>query len=287
MKKQRNIIRIIHLIGAAAIGTFIYSPYGDITWFKLLTQAGIIPLLTLTGLWLWKPKWFKLNRNTSSLSIFLLALFFIAGNAQAQDRLRGGSGGFTVGFKSYSTSAHQFFIPDGGPAIGDNIIQFGGEGYGLLNRWVIGGSGYMSRGDEIEENNLQYQIHGGGGFLNVGYVVHHTQELLVFPLLGIGVDALGISRRVEEDIAFEPDRFLEANYFIVRPSLELGAGVDWFPGKNGLKLGIRTGYNVTLSRGNEWRHYGGEITNPNLPDNDLDGFYIRLTIGGGHFRNNE
>ena len=81
MKKQRNIIRIIHLIGAAAIGTFIYSPYGDIAWFELLMQAGIIPLLTLTGIWLWKPKWFKLNRNISSLSMFLLALFLIAGNA--------------------------------------------------------------------------------------------------------------------------------------------------------------------------------------------------------------
>jgi len=246
-------------------------------------QAVIIPLLTLTGILLWKPKWFKANRKAPTLLLFLLSLFFMTGNAQAQEKLRGGSGGFMVGFKSYNTSAHQFFIPDGGPTIGDNIIQFGGEGYGLLNQWVIGGSGYMSQGDQTEENNLQYQIHGGGGFFNVGYVVHHTQEILAFPLFGIGVDALGINRRVEEDIAFEPDRFLEANYFIVRTSLELGIGVDWFPGKKGLKLGIRTGYNVTLSRGNEWRHYGGEITNPDLPENDLDGFYVRITIGGGHF----
>ena len=283
MKKQRNIIRIIHLIGAAAIGIFIYSPYGDIAWFNLLMKAGIIPLLTLTGIWLWKPKWFRRNRKLATLITLAIISTSLCNTSQAQDRLKGGSGGFIVGFKSYNTSAHQFFIPEGGPTIGDNIIQFGGEGYGLLNRWVIGGSGYMSRGDQTEENNLQYQIHGGGGFLNVGYVVYQTQELLVFPLLGIGVDALGISRRVEEDITFEPDRFLEANYFIVRPSLELGAGVDWFPGKKGLKLGIRTGYNVTLSRGNEWRHYGGEITNPDLPDNDLDGFYVRLTVGGGHF----
>ena len=36
MKNQRNIVRIIHLIGAAAIGTFIYSPYGGSQWLQLL-----------------------------------------------------------------------------------------------------------------------------------------------------------------------------------------------------------------------------------------------------------
>jgi hypothetical protein len=64
MKKQRNTIRIIHLIGAAAIGTFIYSPFGDLEWFKLTMQILIIPLLTLTGMWLWKPKWFRTKKST-------------------------------------------------------------------------------------------------------------------------------------------------------------------------------------------------------------------------------
>ncbi|MGD1841068.1 MAG: hypothetical protein ACFB0B_09250 [Thermonemataceae bacterium] len=287
MKKKRDIIRIVHLIGAAAIGTYVYSPYNQLQWFTLVMQLLIIPLLTLTGIWLWKPKWFRRSRKVATLIAFAFIFISSSNTLQAQNRLKGGAGGLLIGFKTYNTATHQFFVPEGSPVLGDNLLQIGGEGYGLLNRWVIGGGGYMSQGDQVQEGNLEYELRGGGGFFNVGYVVYHTRELLVFPLLGIGIDALGINRRIEEDISFEPNRFLEANYFIVRPSLDLGVAVDWFPGKKGLKLGIRTGYNVTLSRGNEWRHYGGEITNPDLPDNDLDGFYVRLTVGGGHFKTKE
>lgn len=283
MKNQRNIVRITHLVGAAAMGTFIYSPYRDSIGSLLLMQVGVIPLLTLTGLWLYRPKWFKTNKKTTSLSIALLVLLSVTGNSQAQDKLKGGSGGFMVGFKSYNTSAYQFFVAEGGPTIGDNLIQFGGEGYGLINRWIIGGGGYYNGGDKVEDRNLEYEIHGGGGYFNVGYVVYNTDQMLVFPLLGVGVDALGINRGIDEDVAFEPGRFLEANYFTITPMLDLGAGVDWFPNKKGLKLGIRTGYNVSFSRDNDWRHYGGDVIDPDLPGNDLDGFYVRLTIGGGHF----
>ena len=59
MKRQRDLIRILHLVGAAAIGTYVYSPLKDLAWFALLMQALVIPGLSLTGLWLWKPKWFR------------------------------------------------------------------------------------------------------------------------------------------------------------------------------------------------------------------------------------
>lgn len=59
MKKQRNVIRITHLVGAAAIGTYIYSPLAELEWFRLTMQVLVIPLLTITGIWMWKPKWFR------------------------------------------------------------------------------------------------------------------------------------------------------------------------------------------------------------------------------------
>lgn len=63
MKKQRNFTRIIHLIGAAAIGTYVYSPFSDYEWFRLTMQVLIIPMLTLTGVWLWKPMWFRFGKK--------------------------------------------------------------------------------------------------------------------------------------------------------------------------------------------------------------------------------
>ena len=51
---EKNILRVVHLIGAAVIGTYIYSPWKQLEWFTLLNQAFIIPVLTLSGIWMWK-----------------------------------------------------------------------------------------------------------------------------------------------------------------------------------------------------------------------------------------
>ncbi len=53
-RKTRSIVRWLHLIGAALIGTFVYSPWGDVVWFASLVKWGVIPLLTISGLWMWQ-----------------------------------------------------------------------------------------------------------------------------------------------------------------------------------------------------------------------------------------
>ncbi len=59
---QRQLTRIIHLIGSALIGTYVYSPWKDLVWFTLITQVIVIPLLALSGLWLWQGH--RLRRPT-------------------------------------------------------------------------------------------------------------------------------------------------------------------------------------------------------------------------------
>lgn len=283
MKKRRDFIRILHLVGAVAIGIFVYSPYAELAWFKLSMQIIVIPSLSLTGLWLWKPKWFKRIAKRHVILILGMLSTHSINALQAQDKIKGGSGGVMIGIKAYETSAFQYFILENGLQIDDNLIQIGGEGYGIINHFILGGNGYYSGGDKVIANNESYQLQGGSGFLHLGYVVYHTDELLAFPLIGFGANALGINRIVDEDITYEPGVLLEANYFMLRPSLDLGSGLDWFPGKKGFKLGVRLGYNLSLGTDKEWRHEGGKIINNDLPANNLDGFYLRLTIGGGHF----
>ncbi len=62
----RILTRWIHLLGAAAIGTYVYAPWRDIVWFTLLMQLLVIPGLSLTGLWLWKGH--LLRRKTTARS---------------------------------------------------------------------------------------------------------------------------------------------------------------------------------------------------------------------------
>ena len=51
---ERMIIRSIHIVGAAIIGTYIYSPWSSLDWFTLLNQAVVIPMLSLSGIWMWQ-----------------------------------------------------------------------------------------------------------------------------------------------------------------------------------------------------------------------------------------
>ena len=60
---ERKILRTIHFVGAACIGTFVYSPWSSVEWFALLNQAVVVPLLSVTGLWMWQGHRIRRNRR--------------------------------------------------------------------------------------------------------------------------------------------------------------------------------------------------------------------------------
>ncbi len=51
--KSRQWIRAIHLVGAACLGTLVYSPWIANETFVLFNQVVVVPALTITGLWMW------------------------------------------------------------------------------------------------------------------------------------------------------------------------------------------------------------------------------------------
>ncbi|SFE92814.1 hypothetical protein [Thermoflexibacter ruber] len=51
---QRSLTRWLHIIVGSTIATYIYSPWGEVLVFQLLTKVVLIPLTAITGLWLWK-----------------------------------------------------------------------------------------------------------------------------------------------------------------------------------------------------------------------------------------
>ncbi len=53
-KQLRNILLIIHLLAAAVLGNFLYSPWGSDPTFRMIMQIVIFPIFVLTGLWLWQ-----------------------------------------------------------------------------------------------------------------------------------------------------------------------------------------------------------------------------------------
>lgn len=51
---QRSIVRCIHLILAIPIIGYIYSPFEKIPQYAPATGFVFVPLLVLSGLWMWK-----------------------------------------------------------------------------------------------------------------------------------------------------------------------------------------------------------------------------------------
>jgi hypothetical protein len=70
-KNLRNAIRIIHLIAAATLGIYFYSPIaGDMT-LKLIIQFVTLPSIVLTGIALWQQAYLNklLNRGAHKSTV--------------------------------------------------------------------------------------------------------------------------------------------------------------------------------------------------------------------------
>ena len=51
---QRSILRWIHLVLAIPILGYIYSPFDKIPQYAPATRFVFVPILVLSGLWMWK-----------------------------------------------------------------------------------------------------------------------------------------------------------------------------------------------------------------------------------------
>ena len=70
-KNLRIVIRIVHLIAAATLGMYFYSPVaGDVT-LKIIIQFVTLPGIVLTGIALWQQAYLNklLNRSAHKSTV--------------------------------------------------------------------------------------------------------------------------------------------------------------------------------------------------------------------------
>ena len=51
---KRSIVRWIHIVLAIPIVGYIYSPFDQIPNYAFITRYVYVPILVLSGLWMWK-----------------------------------------------------------------------------------------------------------------------------------------------------------------------------------------------------------------------------------------
>ena len=64
---ERKIIRCMHLLLSIPVLGYIYGPVATLTYPALATKFIFLPIIVLSGFWLWKGHWIKrqLRRKTS------------------------------------------------------------------------------------------------------------------------------------------------------------------------------------------------------------------------------
>jgi len=107
--------------------------------------------------------------------------------AVAAPPVNGGFGCFgpVVGFADFSGLNQAFAGAGIAKELNSMHWGFGGGGFALVNRVVIGGSGWAGS-QTVGSDSLRAQVEIGGGEFDIGYQVFSTRHLLVAPVLGIG-----------------------------------------------------------------------------------------------------
>ena len=124
-----------------------------------------------------------MKRHLISLSLIAL----LAAAAVAAPPFNGGFGCFgpTVGMVDFSgldrALANGFIIQK----LGSMQWGFGGGGYAIIDRMVIGGSGWGGS-QTVGSGTLRATIEITGGEFDLGYQVFSLKRLLIAPMLGIG-----------------------------------------------------------------------------------------------------
>jgi hypothetical protein len=228
---------------------------------------------------------------------YLLAFLFFVPAVFASDAPpgmgEGGAGYFSTGFTWLDIDELNDALK--GSALGfktfdENVISYGGGGYGIImGRVMIGGEGY---GFSREESNTIYvqRLSGGWGMFNAGYLVIHKAGFRVFPVVGVGGGGMELRITESPNIGFDEimtDPARESLLGVGGFMLSGGIGVDYLlklgedkEGYGGLIFGIRAGYTQSFFTSG-WSM--GDIDIIGGPDVGISGFYIRFTVGGGGY----
>jgi hypothetical protein len=205
-------------------------------------------------------------------------------------KMMGGAGYFSIGLHSAELmDLNANLEQEGFASFKANLLHYGGGGYGIIKNWIIGGEGHYYRNQEVVDSNRTSSLQGSNGMFKLGYVVLSKKGFYLYPVLGVGGGIYDLKLKQQDslptfpDIAANPGRstHLTANGLVLDGAL----GMSFTPkggvtGSGGPTLGLRIGYQLSPSDF-KWKMDGDELSGG--PTLNMDGMYVRLTIGGGGF----
>ena len=167
----------------------------------------------------------------------------------------------------------------------------GGQGFGLFNRFLIGGSGAGLLSRSVDANsNREIKASGAWGTFDFGYQLLRVNGFLIAPVLSLGGYGMNVTVASKGEVGFDealanPTRnvSLTNNGFLtgislVAKTIIIGKQTQVAGARSGWALGVRIGglYGFPI-RG--WRSNGEAVTGG--PPFGLRGGYLALSLGAG------
>jgi hypothetical protein len=117
----------------------------------------------------------------------ILVVLALAATAVAAPPFNGGFGCFgpTIGIVDFSGLDDALATGGINQKLGSMQWGFGGGGYAIIDRVIIGGSGWGGS-QTVGSENLRATVELSGGEFDLGYQVYSLKHLLIAPVLGIG-----------------------------------------------------------------------------------------------------
>jgi hypothetical protein len=215
--------------------------------------------------------------------------------AQNPEFLRGGGGFIGMGVRTIdvadlNSTLRRFDYP----TFQQHMLAFGGGGYALRGRVLIGGEGYGLSGQREDRADGTYstRLTGGFGTLNIGYLAAHSERITVYPLIGAGGAGVQLDIAERGSPTFEqvlefPGRSskLATGSFLVTLSIAADFQLTARPRParrtSGMVGGLRVGYSNSLTSGEWTRHDGLAAAGPDV---GLNGFFVTFTFGARTLR---
>ena len=168
--------------------------------------------------------------------------------------------------------------------------MFGGQGYGLVNRFYIGGSGAAMFSRTVDAaNDRKIGMSGGWGTFDFGYQVLRVNGFLIAPVLSLGSYITSVTAGQKGDVDFDDglttnrsttmtNEGLLTGLSLVANTVVLGRGAQVPGARTGWNLGLRIGalYGIPI------RGFRADTSAVNGdPSFGLRGGYAALSIGLG------
>jgi hypothetical protein len=239
---------------------------------------------------------FRSHAGTSAMVLAIIAASIVPGRVLSQDGSATSPeerrGAFLVGYLQLDLGdVNRELEAAGYPALREGFLTLGGGGYTTRDRFVAGGEANGVLGASRNTVNGAYTVSATGGFgvFRLGYIVHRTAHLDVFPLVGIGGGTMSLKIAQRNDVAFgdvlaDPRRSatLSSVTFVMDASLHVNVRIpvrQREPNREGgIVLGLQGGYSVA-----PWAS-GWTLDGLNSVDGGpsirLRGPFVRISVGG-------